>query len=115
MFSVLKDIADEDLFLNERLLNYWEDLIGSGLVKDDLLTFNEVTPQLLWKWRLNIKGLMYSEFRIPNEFIYPNIRINGLTNYDLKNDVVKDISGFYLIDSKFLESKYEEYLIKYEK
>ena len=115
MFSVLENIVDEDLALDESLLNYWEDLIGSDLITPDLLSFNEVTPQLLWKWRMNIRGLMYSEFRIPYEFIYPNIRVNGLTNYDLQDDKVKDITGFYLIDSKFLESKYEEYLIKYKK
>jgi len=114
MLSVLEDIVDDDLSLDEKLITFWEDVIRSGLIGKDQISFNPLTPQELWMWRMNFRGLLFSKFKIPHEYIYPNIRINNLTSYGFKDTEVVNMSGVYIIDSDVLESIYEEYLTKYE-
>lgn len=37
----------------------------------------EITPQMAEKYKFDLFGLFYNEFRIPKVMIYPNIRLNG--------------------------------------
>jgi len=115
MLSVLREVEDKVLSLDERLLTYWEDLINSGSITKDLLTYHSLTPQIRWKWRMNLRGLLITEFKIPEIYVYPNIRINGITNYEFNSDKILTMEGINIIDSSFLEKAYEDYLIKYKK
>ena len=114
MVSVFNNI-DTEIDLDESLLNYWEDVLNSGLITKDLLTFREVSFQERYKWRMNLYGLFKCVLNIPRIYIYPNIRVNNITNYDFKGDIVRTMKGFYLIDPTFLESQYEKYLVRYKK
>jgi len=115
MLSVLKETDEKVISLDESLITYWEDIITSGVISDDILTFVPLTPQVRWKWRMNLRGLLITELDIPEIYVYPNIRINNITNYDFKSDEALEIEGLNVIDSRFLEKKYEDYLIKYKK
>ena len=115
MLSVLKETDEKVISLDESLITYWEDIITSGVISDDILTFVPLTPQVRWKWRMNLRGLLIAELDIPEIYVYPNIRINNITNYDFKSDEALEIEGLNVIDSRFLEKKYEDYLIKYKK
>jgi len=115
MLTVLQEAEEKVLSLDDKLITYWEDLINSGIITNDMLTFNPLTPQLRWKWRMNLRGLLIAEFNIPEIYVYPNIRINNISNYDFKSDKALEFEGIYIIDSSFLEKAYEDYLIKYKK
>jgi hypothetical protein len=115
MFSVLQDVKDNNIILDDSLLTYWEDIVNSGIITNDLLSYMELTPQVRYKWRMNLRGLLVAELDIPQIYAYPNIRVNGLTNYDFKLNVIPDIKGLNIIDAEFLENAYQDYLIKYKK
>lgn len=114
MLTVLEDVKNKVLSLDKDLITYWEDVIATGINKS-LLTYVELTPQIRWKWRMNLRGLLIAEFSIPEIYVYPNIRVNNLTNYDFNSDKVLSLDGIYLIDSDFIEKKYEDYLVKYKR
>jgi len=114
MLTVLEDVKNKVLSLDKDLITYWEDVIATGINKS-LLTYVELTPQIRWKWRMNLRGLLIAEFSIPEIYVYPNIRVNNLTNYDFNSGKVLSLDGIYLIDSDFIEKKYEDYLVKYKR
>ena len=112
MLSIRKLIKKETS-PNEKLLTYWDDLIRSGVLKDDDIETVEVDPYELWKWKRNFYGLLRTKFNIPLIYIYPNIIINGFTSYEFTEDKIVGNNQIKIIKPEVLERYYEIYLKRY--
>jgi len=115
MLTVLEETYEKVLCLDSKLINFWEDVINSGLITEDKIEENPVTAQLKYKWRRNLRGLLITEFKIPEIYVYPNVRINNVTNYSFNKDNIYLSDTIKVIDANFIESMYEDYLIKWKK
>jgi len=115
MFKILENINDKTLSLNPELITFWEDCINVDFITDNDLVFNEIDKVKMLKWTRNLRGLLVAEMNIPEIYVYPNIRINNLTNFEFTPKWIYDHKGLYLIKSDLVESLYEQFLIKYKK
>ena len=116
MLSVLSDYEGYDTpQLDEKLVNYWEDMISSGYITDDMVDVVTIEPYEVYKWLRDLRGLIITKFKIPEVYVYPNIRINNLTNYDFKiTPDGKLISELKIIKGEVLQDLYNDYLVKYK-
>ncbi len=117
MLSVLSDYTNyNNPQLDERLLNYWENIIASGYITDDMVDIVTIEPYEVYKWIRDLRGLIKTKFKIPDVYIYPNIRINNLSNYDFKIDFERGKlpTKLKIIKGEILQDLYNDYLVKYK-
>jgi len=116
MFTIVNDILEEypEQSLDQKIMNYWEDMINSGLLTDENINYVEVDLSVLNQWVLNFTGLLKAVTDIPDKYIYPNMRINGITDYEFTSDRITEFTKIKVIDPTTLEYYYREYIQKYE-
>lgn len=75
MGSLTKSISlSNDNSIN--MINAWNQAME--ILKITLATATkEITPQQAEKYKFDLEGLFYNEFRIPRGVIYPNMKLNG--------------------------------------
>ena len=63
-------------YTSEFMIKSWNQAMEIMKIKLNTGT-KEISPQLAEKYKFDLYGLFYTEFNIPKQLIYPNIRLNG--------------------------------------